>query len=120
VLHGFGDPGEVGEARLLFWTLGAEILRSTSHASQTSGILAIDPVRAAAIRAVVGKYLDSQDHTIDTPTERQVLDVLIESASGFAQTALEQLAKFTKILARAESLKLASGSSPAAKSRQET
>jgi hypothetical protein len=109
MLHGFGDPRDCGESRLLFWSLGGDLLRAIKPDSPSPGLLGVDPVRAAAIRSVVTKLLDAEDHTVDSPAEREVVDIVIESASGYAQAALAQLAEFRKILSRAEGMKLAAG-----------
>lgn len=117
MLHGFGHPDDCGESRLLFWVLGGEILRTTHPNSQSPELLGVDPVRVSALRSVIAKLLDSEDHTIDSPAEREVIELLIGSASGYAQSALEQLADFRKIIARAERMKLAAGAPPGSQPR---
>lgn len=112
MLHGFGNPEDCGESRTQFWSLCCELLRATNPATPSPGLLGVDPVRGGALRAVIGKLLDSEDHTIDTPVEREVLELLMQSAFEYAQAALEQLADFRKIISRAEGMKLAAGVPP--------
>lgn len=109
MLHGFGHPSDCGEFRSLFWMMSAEIIRTLNTPTMAPGVLAPDPARITGIRSVVAKLLDSQDHTIDTTGDREIIELLIDGVSKYAQSAIDQVEELRKVLARVESMKLAAG-----------
>jgi len=109
MLHGFGNPDECGEFRTVFWMMSAEILRAMNSPTKPPGVLAPDPARQSGIRSMVAKVLDTQDHTIDRPGEREIIELLIDGVSNYAQSAIDQVEELRKVLARTESMKLAAG-----------
>ncbi len=97
MIHGFADPKTEAESRAFLWRAASSLLGIVS--SEFTPAESGSP-RVVAFRSVIGKLLDAKDHSVESPAERDALEVLLKTSLNLAKTSFDQLTRFHATLGR--------------------